>query len=61
MAFLIKLGSMTIVTPTASEAVEAVDKFMADSDLVVPVIRTLDGAKIEIERLRHMAATAQPS
>ena len=58
MAFLIKLGSMTIVAPTACEAVDTFDKFVADSELTEPVIRTLDGAKIEIENLRGMAASA---
>jgi hypothetical protein len=56
MAFLIKLGSMTIVTSTALEAMNAVDKFLADNPLPEPVIRTFDGAKIEIERLRSMVA-----
>jgi hypothetical protein len=64
MAFLIKLGSMTIVAPTACEAVDAFDKFVEDSELAEPLIRTLDGAKIDIERLRGMAANsgdAKPS
>ena len=53
MAFLIKLGSMTIVTPTASEAVDTFDKFVADSEFAEPVIRTIDGGKIERAPARH--------
>ena len=54
MAFLIKRGSMTIVAPTAFEAVDTFDKFVADSELIEPVISTFDGAKIDIERLRGL-------
>jgi hypothetical protein len=61
MAFLIKLGSMTIVTSTPSEAVHTFDRFMADSELAQPVVRTIEGVKIEIERLRSMVSdTPEP-
>jgi hypothetical protein len=54
MAFLIKLGTMTIVVPTASEAVDTFDKFVRDDKFSVPIISTFDGAKIDIERLRGL-------
>jgi hypothetical protein len=58
MAFLIKLGTMTIVVPTASEAVNTFDKFVADSQRVKPIIWTFDGTTIDIERLRGLVEDA---
>jgi hypothetical protein len=56
MAFLIKLGTMTIVVPTASEAVDTFDKFVRDDKLSAPIISTFDGATIAIEDLRGIVA-----
>lgn len=61
MAFLIKLGSMTVVVPTASEAVEAFDKLSVDGSQSDLVIRTIDGAKVEIQSLRSsVSSTPEP-
>ena len=54
MAFLIKLGTMTIVVPTASEAVDTFDKFVRDDKSSVPTVSTFDGATIAIEDLREI-------
>ena len=56
MAFLIKLGSITVVVPTASEAVDTFDKFVADNTRTEPVISTFDGATIAIDHLRGIVA-----
>ena len=54
MAFLIKLGTITIVVPTASEAVDAFDKFVRDDKFSAPTISTFDGATIPIDDLREI-------
>ena len=54
MAFLIKLGTMTIVVPTATEAVDTFDKFVRDDKFSVPTISTFDGATIAITDLREI-------
>jgi hypothetical protein len=56
MAFLIKLGTMTIVVPTASEAVNAFDKIVRDDKSSAPIISTFDGATIAIDDLRGIVA-----
>jgi len=52
MVFVIKLGSMKVVTGTATEAVEAFDKFLADDKKALPTIATLDGVVVDIASLR---------
>jgi hypothetical protein len=56
MAFLIKLGTMTIVVPTASEALNAFDKIVRDDKSSAPIISTFDGATIAIDDLRGIVA-----
>jgi hypothetical protein len=57
MAFLIKLGTMTIVVPTASEAVDTFDKFVRDDKFSVPTISTFDGLAIAINDLRGIVSS----
>ena len=54
MAFLIKLGTITIVVPTALEAVDAFDRFVRDDKFAVPTISTFDGATVPIDDLREI-------
>jgi hypothetical protein len=55
MVFVIKLGSMKVVTGTAKEAEETFDKFMADDKKALPTIATLDGVVVDISSLRKPA------
>jgi hypothetical protein len=58
MAFIVKLGSMSIVARTASEAVRTFERFMDDDSRSEPTISTFDGIKFGIESLRRMMAEA---
>jgi hypothetical protein len=50
MAFLVRLGSLTIVTPTVFEAVKTYEKFEADGE--PPIVLDMEGSLVDVERLR---------
>jgi hypothetical protein len=52
MAFIVKSGSITVVVPTASEAVQTFEKFMRDDERSKAVISNFEGVKFGIEELR---------
>lgn len=56
MAFIIRVGSLTVVARTAAEALDMVDKFASDEGSAAPVISTFEGAPIEVDDLRQCIA-----
>lgn len=61
MAFIIRVGSLTVVARTASEALGMVDKFESDEGSATPVVSTFEGATIDIDDLRQCIADIDPS
>lgn len=56
MAYIVKLGSMSVVARTASEAVRLVERFLFDAPGSEPVVSNFDGTIFDIERLRGLIA-----
>lgn len=56
MAFIIRVGSLTVVARTAAEALGMVDRFESDAESASPVISTFEGATIDVDDLRQSIA-----
>lgn len=56
MAFIIRVGSLTVVARTATEALGMVEKFEGDEGSLEPVISTFGGAIVDVDELRQRIA-----
>ena len=54
MAYIVRLGSMTVVVPTVEETVDTLEKFLGDDKKSAPTVSTFDGDLLDIETLRGM-------
>ena len=61
MAFIIRVGSLTVVARSAAEALGMVDKIENDEGSAAPVISTFEGATIDVDELRQCFADLDPS
>jgi hypothetical protein len=61
MAYIIKVGSMSVVARTAQEAISIVETLLLDNQQRQPVISNFHDKEIEIEQLRKLVAESDNS
>jgi hypothetical protein len=54
LPFLVKVGSLTVVARSASDALNTVDRLLSDDDSLEPVVSTFEGSIVDIDRLRGL-------
>jgi hypothetical protein len=54
--FIVRVGSLTVVTRTASDVLRAVERFLEGGETSEPVISTFEGAIVDINQLRQLVA-----
>jgi hypothetical protein len=60
LPFFIKVGSLTVIARSATDVLHAVEKLVADDELVEPIVSTFDGITIDIDDLRGIVADLEP-